>query len=84
VQHGKGLFDQLVRLGGSEGHEGVNLGRGRRRGVVDCRASLSGRMVSDRVGMVNQRHATYPIGSSSIRLRHRVGRPVRVKRAPVS
>jgi hypothetical protein len=38
VQHGKGLFDQLVRLGGTEGHEGVDLGRGRRRGVVHCRA----------------------------------------------
>jgi hypothetical protein len=44
VQHGESLFDQLVRLGGSEGHESVDLGRGRRRGVVHCQASLSGRM----------------------------------------
>ena len=36
VQHGKGLFDELGLLGGSEGHEGVDLGRCGRGFVVDC------------------------------------------------
>lgn len=75
VQHGESLFDQLVRLGGSEGHEGVDLGRGRRRGVVHCRTGW----ISVRFGVVSKRRATHPIGSSSIRLRHRVGRPVWVR-----